>query len=178
MFGKEKSLFQLLQQKNQYFTGQDSLQSGPAWTPGILEKWNDDDKKSHMWPWTVSVSGWCRHLKGWVNSCKWKKAVDTATGVLPHADTDPQDWISSVAIQWGKKGSIIQNQNTTPLCNAKDGAQETSSNSLENVVGKGKITFKGKAQRGEGNKEERELVREKKLSNKSRPHVHWGFAPC
>lgn len=46
MFGKEKSLFQLLQQKNQYFTGQDSLQSGPAWTPGILEKWNDDDKKA------------------------------------------------------------------------------------------------------------------------------------
>lgn len=45
MFGKEKSLLQLLQQKNQYFTGRDSLQSGPTWTPGILEKWNDDDKK-------------------------------------------------------------------------------------------------------------------------------------
>lgn len=46
MFEKEKSLFQLLQQKNQYFTGQDSLQSGPAQTSGILEKWNDDDKKA------------------------------------------------------------------------------------------------------------------------------------
>lgn len=60
-----------------------------------------------------------------------------------------------MTIEWGKKGSTIQNQNTTPLCNAKDGAQETSLNSLENVVGKGKITFKGKAESGGGNKEER-----------------------
>lgn len=50
MFGKEKSLLQLLQQKNQYFTGQDSLQSGPTWTPSILEKWNDDDKKATFDP--------------------------------------------------------------------------------------------------------------------------------
>lgn len=71
-----------------------------------------------------------------------------------------------------RKVSTIQNQNTTPLCNAKDGAQETSLNSLENVVRKGKITFQGKAQSGEGNKEERELVREENLSIKRRPHVH------
>lgn len=66
----------------------------------------------------------------------------------------------------------IQNQNTKPLCNAEDGAHETSLNSLENVVGKGKITLKRKAESGEGNKEERELVREEKLSIKSTPHIH------
>lgn len=81
-------------------------------------------------------------------------------------------------IQWGKKGSTIQNENKTPLCNAKDGAQEISLNILENMVGKGKITFEGKVESEEGNKDERELVREENLSIKSRPHVHWGFAPC
>lgn len=39
-------------------------------------------------------------------------------------------------------------------------------------MGKGKITFEGNAESGEENKEERELVREKNLSTKSRPHVH------
>lgn len=79
-------------------------------------------------------------------------------------------------IQWGKKGITIQNQSKTPLCNAKDGAQEIPLNMLENMVGKGKITFEVETE--EGNKDERELVGEENLSIKSRPHAHWGFAPC
>lgn len=53
--------------------------------------------------------------------------------------------VSFAAVQQWKKGGSNQSQNTMPFCNAEDGAQERSLNSIQNLLGKGKTIIEVKA---------------------------------
>lgn len=58
--------------------------------------------------------------------------------------------ISFAAFQQGKEGCGIQSQSVMPLCNAEDGARKNILNSMQNLLGKGKVIWEGQAVSWEG----------------------------